>query len=146
VRETGTFTLADGVAQAQQRSGAQVPHSGRGEIKAGSAADLLLFDPAKVGISGLRKQKDLPGGGTRMLRDPLGVHGVWVNGVQVHDGKGYIAMDTGTGEGPDGIHLGGIRHEGFENSFVRRGRGAGRRGCHRATGGLHAHRAGRTRT
>ena len=26
-----------------------------------------------------------------MLRDPVGVHGVWVNGVQVHDGENYLA-------------------------------------------------------
>ncbi len=32
-----------------------------------------------------------------MLRDPVGVHGVWVNGVQVHDGKTYVGMDKGPG-------------------------------------------------
>jgi hypothetical protein len=32
-----------------------------------------------------------------MLRDPLGVHGVWVNGVQVHDGRGYLPLDRGPG-------------------------------------------------
>ena len=38
-----------------------------------------------------------PGGGSRMLRDPLGVHGVWVNGVRVHDGKEYAALAGGPG-------------------------------------------------
>jgi N-acyl-D-amino-acid deacylase len=71
---------------------------GRGEIKAGAAADLILFDPATVGVSKLRRQKDLPGGGTRMLRDPVGVHGVWVNGVQVHNGKAYLGNGPGPGE------------------------------------------------
>jgi hypothetical protein len=32
-----------------------------------------------------------------MLRSPLGVHGVWVNGVQVHDGKDYLALEAGPG-------------------------------------------------
>jgi len=50
-------------------------------------ADLLLFDPAKVGISALRRLDDLPGGGTRTIRDPIGVHGVFVNGTRVFDGK-----------------------------------------------------------
>jgi N-acyl-D-amino-acid deacylase len=41
---------------------------------------------------------DLPGGGTRMLRDPVGTHGVWVNGVQIHDGKRYLAPDRRPGQ------------------------------------------------
>ena len=32
-----------------------------------------------------------------MVREPLGVHGVWVNGVRVHDGKDYIALAAGPG-------------------------------------------------
>ena len=26
-----------------------------------------------------------------MIREPTGVHGVWVNGVRVHDGRDYTA-------------------------------------------------------
>ena len=70
---------------------------GRGRIEAGAAADLVLFDPKTVGISPLKKQRDLPGGGARMLRDPVGVHGVWVNGVQVHDGRQYLAPERRPG-------------------------------------------------
>jgi hypothetical protein len=44
------------------------------------------------------KKSDLPGGGTRMLRAPVGVHGVWVNGVQVHDGKDYLSPPQGPGQ------------------------------------------------
>jgi N-acyl-D-aspartate/D-glutamate deacylase len=98
VRETQTFTLAEGVRRLTSDPARKYRIPGRGEIKAGAAADLVLFDPLSVGISGLRRQKDLPGGGTRMLRDPVGVHGVWVNGVQVHDGKRYIEMETGPGK------------------------------------------------
>ena len=70
----------------------------RGEIKPGYQADLLLFDPRKIGVSPLRRAKDLPGGGTRMLRDPLGVHGLWVNGVQVFDGHKLTSPEGGPGE------------------------------------------------
>jgi N-acyl-D-aspartate/D-glutamate deacylase len=70
----------------------------RGRIEAGCHADLVLFDPSKVGISSLQRAKDLPGGGTRMLRKPVGVHGVWVNGVQVHDGKDYLRPERGPGK------------------------------------------------
>jgi len=98
VRETGTFTLAEGVRKLTSDPARKYRIPGRGEIKVGAAADMVLFDPSTVGISKLRKQKDLPGGGTRMLRDPVGVHGVWVNGVQVHDGRGYVALEKGPGQ------------------------------------------------
>jgi N-acyl-D-aspartate/D-glutamate deacylase len=98
VRETGTFTLAEGVRKLTSDPARKYRIPGRGEIKVGATADFLLFDPATVGISQLKKRKDLPGGGTRMLRDPVGVHGVWVNGVQVHDGKDYVAMEKGPGQ------------------------------------------------
>jgi len=91
VRETGTFTLEEGVRKLTSDPAAKYRIPGRGRIEPGAWADLVLFDPKKVGISALKRQKDLPGGGTRMMRDPVGVHGVWVNGVQVHDGKRYLA-------------------------------------------------------
>ena len=98
VRETGAFTLEEGVRRLTSDPAAKYRIPGRGRIAAGAAADLLLFDPATVGVSTLRRAPDLPGGGTRMLRDPAGVHGVWVNGVQVHDGKNYLALrDRGPG-------------------------------------------------
>ena len=71
---------------------------GRGRIAAGYKADMLLFDPTTVGISALRRVKDLPGGGARMLRDPVGVHAVWVNGVQVFDGRAYAAPESRAGQ------------------------------------------------
>ena len=98
VRETGTFTLAEGVRRLTSDPANKYRIPGRGRIEAGAWADLLLFDPAKVGISGLLKKPDLPGGGTRMIREPLGVHGVWVNGVQVHDGKDYLSPGRGPGQ------------------------------------------------
>ena len=69
----------------------------RGRIAPGAWADLLLFDPATVGLSGLQRVADLPGGGRRMIRRPQGVHGVWVNGVQVHDGGDYVPLEAGPG-------------------------------------------------
>ncbi len=98
VRETKTFSLAEGVRKLTSDPAAKYRIPGRGRIEVGAWADLLLFDPARVGISSLKKIKDLPGGGTRMLRDPVGVHGVWVNGLQVHDGKAYLGEGPGPGQ------------------------------------------------
>jgi hypothetical protein len=39
----------------------------------------------------------MPAGGARMVRHPRGVHGVWVNGVRVFDGKDYEALPAGPG-------------------------------------------------
>jgi N-acyl-D-aspartate/D-glutamate deacylase len=98
VRETGLFSLEEGVRRLTSDPADRYRIPGRGRIAVGAAADLMLFDPATVGVSKLRRQADLPGGGSRMLRDPLGVHGVWVNGVQVHDGRRYLVEGAGPGE------------------------------------------------
>ena len=98
VRELGAFTLEEGVRRLTGDPARKYRIPGRGRVAAGYKADLVLFDPKTVGVSGLRKAKDLPGGGTRMVRDPLGVHGVWVNGTQVFDGRRYTALDSGPGE------------------------------------------------
>jgi len=63
----------------------------RGLLKPGYAADLLLFDPATVGRGPKRRVNDLPGGAGRLHTDAIGVHGVWVNGVQVADAGGSMA-------------------------------------------------------
>ncbi|MGH8740282.1 MAG: N-acyl-D-amino-acid deacylase family protein, partial [Burkholderiales bacterium] len=83
VRDIGAFTLEEGVRRLTSDPARKYRIPGRGLIAPGKWADLLLFEPAKVGISKLTRQSDLPGGGTRMTRAPLGVHGVWVNGLQV---------------------------------------------------------------
>ncbi len=98
VRETGTFTLEEGVRRLTSDPAKQYRIPDRGRIAPGAWADLLLFDPSSVGISALDRCNDLPGGGARMIRRPLGVHGVWVNGTQVHDGNDYLPMDAGPGQ------------------------------------------------
>jgi N-acyl-D-aspartate/D-glutamate deacylase len=98
VRETGAFTLEEGVRRLTSDPADHYRIPNRGRIVPGAWADLLLFDPAKVGVSALERRSDLPGGGTRMIRTPQGVHGVWVNGVQVHDGRDYVRLEAGPGQ------------------------------------------------
>ena len=62
----------------------------RGRIVPGAWADLMLFDPATVGRGPARRVRDLPAGASRLDTDPVGLHGVWVNGVRVADGKGFV--------------------------------------------------------
>ena len=98
VRETGHFDLAQGIRRLTSHPADRFRIPERGRLLVGAPADLLLFDPARVGISALQTRHDLPGGGARMVREPLGVHGVWVNGVQIHNGKHYIDLVRGPGE------------------------------------------------
>ena len=97
VRETGTFTLEEGVRRLTSDPARKYRIPRRGRIAADYWADLLLFDPKTVGLSPLEKRADLPGGGTRMIRAPRGVHGVWVNGLCVFDGAKYIRRQSGPG-------------------------------------------------
>jgi N-acyl-D-amino-acid deacylase len=98
VRETGEFTLAEGIRRLTSDAAHRFRIPNRGRLMEGAPADLLLFDPTRVGISRPRSLHDLPGGGSRMVRDPHGVHGVWVNGVKVYDGKNYVPLERGPGQ------------------------------------------------
>ena len=97
VRETGHFTLSEGIRRLTSEPADRFRIPDRGRLKIGLPADLLLFDPETVGISKPLPRPDLPGGGTRMVRTASGVHGVWVNGVKVHDGQNYIDHPLGPG-------------------------------------------------
>ena len=98
-RDTGTFTLQEAVRRLTSHTADAFRIAGRGRIAVGAPADLLLFDPASVGISTLRAANDLPGGGRRLVRDPKGVHGTWVNGTRTFDGRGIVAHGAGYGPG-----------------------------------------------
>jgi N-acyl-D-amino-acid deacylase len=98
VRERGAFDLAEGVRRLTSHQAGLYGIPDRGRIAVGACADLLVFDPATVGISAPRRVNDLPGGGPRTLRDPLGVHGVFVNGVRVFDGRDYARLRNGPGQ------------------------------------------------
>jgi N-acyl-D-aspartate/D-glutamate deacylase len=97
VRDTGTFTLEEGVRRLTSDPARKYRIPRRGLILPGYQADFLLFDPANVGISNLKRTRDLPGGGARMVREARGVHGVWVNGVRVCDGRGTVELEAGPG-------------------------------------------------
>jgi N-acyl-D-aspartate/D-glutamate deacylase len=96
VRERGSFDLPDAIRRLTSLPAELYRLPGRGRIVPGAHADLLLFDAATVARGPLRRAFDLPGGESRLTRDPVGVHGVWVNGAHVFDGTDYVA-DTPPG-------------------------------------------------
>ena len=98
VRDRGAFDLVEGARRLTSHQAGLYGIPDRGRIAVGACADLLLFDPAIVGISAARRVNDLPGGGPRTIRDPIGVHGVFVNGTRVFDGSNYAKLNTGPGQ------------------------------------------------
>ncbi len=98
VRETGTFTLAEAARRLASHPAQLYGIPGRGRIAPGMWADLLLFDPQAVGVSPLKRVKDMPAGGTRMVREPRGVEGVWVNGRRIVERNALLPLDAGPGQ------------------------------------------------
>ena len=91
VREKGVLSLPDAVRKLTAHPASVFGIPGRGKLAPGHAADLFLFDPARVGRGPKQRVQDLPAGGARLLTPALGVHGVWVNGTQVADARGARA-------------------------------------------------------
>jgi N-acyl-D-amino-acid deacylase len=98
VRERGAMSLQEAVRRLTSQSALLFGMRGRGLLREGYAADLLLFDPATVGRADKRRVHDLPGGAPRLTTDAHGVHGVWVNGALVADGSGLRADAPLAGE------------------------------------------------
>jgi N-acyl-D-aspartate/D-glutamate deacylase len=97
VRERGDFGLVEGVRRLTSHPASLYGMIDRGRIQTGAFADLMLFDPKTVGLKPAYRVPDLPGGGKRTLRQPTGIEGVFVNGVKVYDGDGYVNLERGPG-------------------------------------------------
>ncbi len=66
----------------------------RGRVAEGYRADLVVFDPERVGPEPMRTRDDLPGGASRLYAGATGMEHVLVNGTEV------VAHDTLTGALP----------------------------------------------
>jgi len=80
VREKGVLELPQAVRMLTSRAAEVFGIEGRGRLAPGYAADVVVFDPDRVGCSPLRRVNDLPGGADRLISDALGIHAVIVNG------------------------------------------------------------------
>ena len=89
-RDLGAMPLTEAVRLLTSQPAAVFGMHGRGRIREGYAADLLLFDPRTVGRGPKHRVFDLPGGAPRLTTDALGVHGVWVNGQQLANAEGLL--------------------------------------------------------
>ena len=81
VRERKVLTLEEAVRRMTSDPADFYGIEGRGRIKAGMAADLVIFDPATVGSGGRPERLyDLPGGAKRMVMRSRGIEYTLVNG------------------------------------------------------------------
>jgi N-acyl-D-aspartate/D-glutamate deacylase len=88
VRERGKLSLEEAVQLVTSVPAERYGLVGRGRLAPGYAADLVLFDPARVATRRTEMVHDLPGGQRRLLQGAAGIVQVWVNGTSVvEDGR-----------------------------------------------------------
>ncbi|GIW42527.1 MAG: amidohydrolase [Candidatus Binatia bacterium] len=83
VRELGALELEEAVRLLTSVPAERYGLERRGRIAEGYAADLVAFDPAKVGLERTELVSDLPGGASRLLQRARGIEFVWVAGELV---------------------------------------------------------------
>jgi N-acyl-D-aspartate/D-glutamate deacylase len=90
VRRLGVLRIEEAVKKLTGDPAAVFGIKERGLLAPGCHADLLLFDPAVVDRGPKKRVFDLPGGHPRLTTEPIGVHGVWVNGVRLRADEGKL--------------------------------------------------------
>lgn len=88
VRETGLYTLAEGVRRLTSAPARVLGLNDRGALKVGMKADVNVFDPDRVAERQPELVHDFPGGAPRYIQRSMGYKNTIVNGqVSVEDGE-----------------------------------------------------------
>ena len=97
VREFDGFSLEEAVHQLTDVPARFYGLRDRGRVEPGWWADLVVFDPERVGHGPERTRQDLPGGASRLYAEGVGIEHVFVNGTEIVDGGRF------TGETPGAV-------------------------------------------
>lgn len=80
-RDLGALSLADAVRRVTAVPAALYGLRERGQLREGWAADITVFDGARLGLQRTELVHDLPGGAARLIQKPIGIEHVLVNGA-----------------------------------------------------------------
>lgn len=83
VRERSRLSLGEAVRLVTSVPAERWGLVGRGRLRPGAAADVVVFDPARIALRPTELVRDVPGGCARLVQEPDGVGWVLVNGVPV---------------------------------------------------------------
>jgi N-acyl-D-amino-acid deacylase len=95
VRDTGTLTLEQAIWRLSGQPAAVFGLPGRGRIAPGCFADLVAFDPERIGVEEMHRVWDLPAGADRLIATSRGIERVWVNGVLSRSGSEDLPVRSG---------------------------------------------------
>jgi N-acyl-D-aspartate/D-glutamate deacylase len=82
----------------------------RGRLVPGAYADVVVFDPSRIGHDVVRTRDDLPGGASRLYAEATGVCHVLVNGTEIARDGAFTGAVPGhvlrSGRDTDTVHAG----------------------------------------
>src|SRR3954454_3337612 len=96
VRERGLFTLEDAVRRLTDVPARLLGLRDRGRIAEGAHADVVVFDPERIGSHPAEERHDLPGGAMRLYADAIGVNEVIVGGEPIVERGVLTGAQPGT--------------------------------------------------
>jgi N-acyl-D-aspartate/D-glutamate deacylase len=96
VREKGLLSLEEAVHQLSQVPAELYGIAQRGRLAEGLCADVVVFDPERVGPGPVHTRCDLPAGAARLYAGAEGVEHVLVNGVEVVQGGEFTDARPGS--------------------------------------------------
>ncbi|MEE3328703.1 MAG: amidohydrolase family protein [Myxococcota bacterium] len=88
VRERGLLSFEEGIRQLTDVPARLYGLKGRGRIREGHHADLVIFDESRIGCGETSPRPDLPGDAGRLYAEAEGIDHVFVSGTEiVHQGE-----------------------------------------------------------
>ena len=87
VRELAVLRLEEAVRLVTSVPAALYGLRDCGTLRPGAAADVVLFDAARIGLQRTELVNDLPAGAARLIQRPVGIEHVLVNGEVLMDSE-----------------------------------------------------------
>jgi N-acyl-D-aspartate/D-glutamate deacylase len=94
VRDRGVLTLEDAIHKLTKVQADLYGFTGRGVLREGAWADVVVFDPDTVAPGPLRRLRDFPAGAERLTADqPTGMRHLLVNGTVVQADGTFVDLE-----------------------------------------------------